>query len=76
MFISEVQVGLLEGKRFTNTFLMFGYCVGKRVLQEVVPRYSSCILVKVPSLACLERNLKGEGMGGVQSEGGKERKHE
>ena len=32
--------------------------------------------LKFQALACLERNLKGEGMGGVQSEGGKERKHE
>ena len=32
--------------------------------------------LKFQSLACVERNLKGEGMAGAQSEGGKEGKHE
>ena len=50
-----------------NTLLMFGYCVSKRVLWQVVPRYGSCIAIKITSF-CFFRIKFDEGLenGGVE----------
>lgn len=51
-------VPLQYEKTSINTFLMFGFYVGKRVLQEVVARYGSCTLAKMLSFCLVETKFK------------------
>ena len=51
-------------KNIHQHFLMFGFYVGKRVLQEVVARYGSCTLAKMLSFCLVEKKFKRGGEDG------------
>ena len=56
--IAEIQIRIQEGKTPMNTLLMFGYCVGERVLQETLLRYGSGIFVKITSFCLLRTKFE------------------